>query len=176
MKITNEQVEALNQLASHVYEVASSKGFHDDDMEDPINSETAFQISSGHLEISHRWEKHRKSNLSHEELNKPIDINSCVSVKKMRSGIPRYTANLHGEVSELHEAFIEGNLENLCDKAEKMRSLGIRPLTCAEEEIADIIIRALDTAKMLNINVGEAVRAKSSYNETRDYRHGGKTA
>lgn len=88
----------------------------------------------------------------------------------------RYTANLHGEVSELWEAARGGKLDALCDKAEKMRDAGIKPLTCAEEELADIIIRALDTAAVLGIDIDRAVRLKHAFNETRPHRHGGKLA
>lgn len=88
----------------------------------------------------------------------------------------RYTTNLHREVSELWEAARAGELDALCDKAEKMRAAGIEPLTCAEEELADIIIRALDTAAVLGIDIDRAVRMKHAFNETRPHRHGGKLA
>lgn len=57
-----------------------------------------------------------------------------------------------------------------------MRAAGIDPLTCAEEELADVIIRALDTAGTLRIDIDRAVRIKHAYNETRPHRHGGKLA
>lgn len=85
---------------------------------------------------------------------------------------PKAIANLHGEASELFEAYRAQNLFNPCDKAEKMNF----PLTCAEEELADIVIRALDTAGRLKIDIGRAVRVKHAYNATRDHRHGGKLA
>jgi hypothetical protein len=44
-------------------------------------------------------------------------------------------ANLHGEVSELWEAYRRGMLDKPCDKKTA------EPLTCLEEELADIIIR-----------------------------------
>lgn len=81
-------------------------------------------------------------------------------------------ANLHGEVSELWEAFRKGTLNSPCDKASKMSE----PLTCAEEELADIIIRALDNAAQWGIDIERAVRIKHEYNVTRPYLHGGKLA
>ena len=51
--------------------------------------------------------------------------------------------NLHDEVSELHEAWRNNKLHELCDKSEEMKKHGIDPLTYLEEELADIIIRAL---------------------------------
>jgi NTP pyrophosphatase (non-canonical NTP hydrolase) len=88
--------------------------------------------------------------------------------------MPRYIANLHCELSELFEAYRKSELNKLCDKSEKMKELGLEPLTCAEEEVADIIIRILDTAKSLNVNIAKAVKNKHEYNKTRSYRHGGK--
>lgn len=77
-----------------------------------------------------------------------------------------YCANLHGEVSELWEAYRKGNLYNKCDKP--------IDLSCAAEELADIVIRALDAAVAMKINIGEAIAAKDAYNQTRSYMHGKK--
>lgn len=87
-----------------------------------------------------------------------------------------FTANQHGESSELWEAFRAGKLNQLCDKADKMRAAGLEPLTCAEEEIADVLIRALDNAEILGIDPAKAVATKHNYNLTRPALHGGKRA
>jgi hypothetical protein len=79
-----------------------------------------------------------------------------------------WVANLHGEVSEFWDAYRHGNLDELCDK-------GI-PLTCAEEELADIILRAFDVAVQKNIDIGRALRIKQFYNIDRPYMNGGKIA
>ena len=87
-----------------------------------------------------------------------------------------YTANQHGEASEFWEAFRKGTLDELCDKAEKMIAMGLPPLTCGEEEIADEIIRALDKAQAHGIDVAKSVGVKMAYNTGRPYLHGGKLA
>jgi NTP pyrophosphatase (non-canonical NTP hydrolase) len=79
-----------------------------------------------------------------------------------------FCSNLHGEVSELWEAWRKGNLYNPCDKP--------IDLCCAAEELADIIIRAMDTAVTLGIDIGEAIANKDAYNQTRPYKHGDKKA
>lgn len=77
-----------------------------------------------------------------------------------------FVANLHGEVSELWEAYRRDKLFEQCDKATS------EPLTCAEEEIADILIRTLDMAADLGVDVDKAVRVKLAYNLTRPHKHG----
>jgi NTP pyrophosphatase (non-canonical NTP hydrolase) len=84
-----------------------------------------------------------------------------------------YIANIHSEVSELWEAHRRHKLDAPCDKSETMHEQFGEILSSKEEEIADIIIRALDTAHAVGItNVGRAVRLKHLYNKTRAYRHG----
>jgi len=85
-------------------------------------------------------------------------------------------ANIHSEVSELWEAYRKNELNYACDKVEKMVELGLHPLTCASEEIADILIRTLDLAKAMDIDVDKAVQVKCEYNKTRPHRNGGKLA
>ena len=77
-------------------------------------------------------------------------------------------ANIHGEVSELWEAYRNSKLASPCDKP--------CGLTCAEEELADIVIRTMDLAVVMGISLGAAIKAKSDYNRTRPYRHGDKKA
>jgi NTP pyrophosphatase (non-canonical NTP hydrolase) len=81
---------------------------------------------------------------------------------------PSWCANLHGEVSELWEAYRAGKLNVLCDKPIQ--------LTCMEEELADIVIRVLDVARQKNIDMDRAVHLKHEYNQLRPYLHGGKKA
>lgn len=87
-----------------------------------------------------------------------------------------FVANQHSEASEFWEAFRAGKLRERCDKTERMQALGIPVITCAEEEIADQIIRLLDTADYFGVDVAKAVYAKMLYNRSRERLHGGKKA
>ena len=88
--------------------------------------------------------------------------------------VKRHTGTLHSEVTELFDAVQKGTLDELCDKTEKMLALGLPALTCAEEEYADIVIRALDQCRRLGIDIQRAIEAKHAYNRTREYKHGKK--
>lgn len=90
--------------------------------------------------------------------------------------VAKYLMNLHAEVSEAWEAYRAGKLFDPCDKAEKMKALGLRPLSCLEEEFADIVIRVMDDAAALGIDLESAIEVKHAYNATRAHRHGGKLA
>jgi NTP pyrophosphatase (non-canonical NTP hydrolase) len=88
--------------------------------------------------------------------------------------VERACNNLHDEVSELHTAWRSNQLRELCDKADKMREAGIEPMTCLEEELADVIIRCCDNAIRLGVDIEDAVIRKHRYNQTRPHRHGNK--
>lgn len=88
--------------------------------------------------------------------------------------LERACNNLHDEVSELHEAWRNNRLHALCDKSEGMKKAGLLPLTCIEEEFADIIIRVLDNCRKLGVDIQKAINMKHYFNMTREYRHGGK--
>ena len=104
------------------------------------------------------------------------EVSSSKGFKDKPVTVATMVANIHGEVSELWESYRADTLEMPCDKAEKMAAIGLPRLTSAEEEIADIIIRALDTAKDLNIDIARAVAAKHEFNKHRPHRNGGKRA
>ena len=117
---------------------------------------------------------------AHEVLNSIAHAVHAMATEKGFHDAPvpvgNQCANLHGEVSELWEAYRESRLNVECDKGDKMREASVPVLTCAEEELADIVIRALDTAVELRVDIGRAVVAKMAFNATRSHRHGGKVA
>ncbi len=90
-----------------------------------------------------------------------------------RSAAPReILANLMLVVSEIAEAAEEiraGNVQDIYkDVTGKPCGLPV--------ELADAVIRILDTATWLGIDVEAAMMTKHMYNKTRPYKHGGKKA
>lgn len=82
--------------------------------------------------------------------------------------------NLIAEAVELQTAWRNGELRAPCDKADKMLAMGLPPLTCIEEEYADIIIRALDQCRRLGVDITAAIAVKHEFNKSRPHKHGGK--
>jgi NTP pyrophosphatase (non-canonical NTP hydrolase) len=70
--------------------------------------------------------------------------------------IPTLLCLIHSEVSEALEGFRAGDRENVA------------------EELADVLIRVLDLAGGLGIDMDTEVRAKLKKNRQRGHRHGGK--
>ena len=70
--------------------------------------------------------------------------------------VPTVIALIHSEASEALEAFRHRDRENFA------------------EELADILIRVLDCAGGLGIDIDNEVRAKMEKNKGRGFKHGGK--
>jgi NTP pyrophosphatase (non-canonical NTP hydrolase) len=79
-------------------------------------------------------------------------------------------ALIHSELSEALEEWRnwKGNFYFKSDKPTKPEGVGA--------ELADVLIRLLDLAAALNVDLDHIVALKMEYNNTRGYRHGGKRA
>ncbi len=80
--------------------------------------------------------------------------------------IPESLCLIHSEVSEALEEYRNGKATSIRIENGKPEGMAI--------ELADIIIRVLDLAEWLKIDIATAIDVKHSYNQSRPYRHGGK--
>lgn len=83
--------------------------------------------------------------------------------------IPTKLALIHSEVSEALEEYREDRMKiwfHSVEENNKPEGFGI--------ELADTLIRILDLAEYLGIDMEECIGTKMRYNATRPYRHGGK--
>lgn len=84
--------------------------------------------------------------------------------------VPEMLALIHSEVSEAMEEYRKNE-----DWSSVKHAYGNKP-EGFWIEMADVIIRVLDLAERYGVSMAEMVAIKNDYNETRPYRHGGKTA
>lgn len=84
--------------------------------------------------------------------------------------VPVKLALIHSEVSEALEEYRNGDITGreiyYNSGSLKPEGFGI--------ELADIVIRVLDLAESLGIDMEECLELKMKYNESRPYKHGGK--
>jgi NTP pyrophosphatase (non-canonical NTP hydrolase) len=76
-------------------------------------------------------------------------------------------ALIHSEIAEATEA-VRNNKPAFYFEGQKPEGEAV--------ELADAIIRILDTAYHMGWDIEEIIKAKMAYNRTRPYKHGGKLA
>lgn len=81
-------------------------------------------------------------------------------------GVGDDIALLHTEVSEAYEAYRQHGTEPYTDVKGKPDDFG--------SELADVLIRLLDTCQRTGIDLEAEYERKMTFNRSRTYRHGGK--
>ena len=85
--------------------------------------------------------------------------------------LPETIALIHSEASEALEEFRGDRMEVWYSESKtgpKPEGFGV--------ELADVVIRCMDTAESLGIDLHAMMRLKANYNRRRPYRHGNKRA
>jgi NTP pyrophosphatase (non-canonical NTP hydrolase) len=94
---------------------------------------------------------------------------NIVAGKVIPRSIGDQFANFHSEISEAWELYRDGKpMDHVWLEEGKPEGIGV--------ELADCIIRILDTCEEYKIDIAYCLKLKMKYNETRPYRHGGKLA
>lgn len=95
------------------------------------------------------------------------DVNKTHGWHDKQVPIPEAISLMHSELSEALEEYRKN--ASIPEYEENGKPEGYLI------EIADLVIRAFDHCDRLGFNLGEAIVKKVKYNDTRPYRHGGKT-
>jgi len=85
-------------------------------------------------------------------------------------------ANLHSEISEAWEEIRNGKQPNEIWYSEDNVLCYQKKPEGFPIELADLAIRLLHICEYIGVDLEEMIAFKMKYNETRSYRHGGKTA
>ena len=86
--------------------------------------------------------------------------------------VPVKLVMIHSEVSEALEEY--RNTPPECEISDLYYSVDSDKPEGFGIELADIVIRVLDLAEMLGMDLTDLILTKMEYNESRPYRHGGK--
>lgn len=86
-----------------------------------------------------------------------------------KPSVPERLCLIHSEVSEALEDYRDDKMQ----MAYQDVGYGNKPIGFPSE-LADVLIRIVDLAAHLNIDLDEAVRIKMEFNKTRPHKHGRK--
>ena len=130
---------------------------------DPFDPETRAILNSGERRVTRRtilgWQRH---------------VYAISKSKGWHSGPPNIWKFLGNLMAEAAEAWEEARKPDFDPKRKYYRADG-KPEGLGPE-LADQVIRAMDTAETYGIDLEAEIFEKSAFNETRPERHGGKRA
>jgi NTP pyrophosphatase (non-canonical NTP hydrolase) len=162
----------IRSMQKAVHALAKEKGWHSSPDMDKVVNDFAFKIDQYVTD---------EIGGSCDQSSEPSDL-AVELVREMlacrftspEDKIPQMFINIMGEVSEAWEEYRANRKGNETyyetDKNGNQKPLGI------PTELADVVIRVMDTCEVLGIDLQSAIEEKHKYNSTRAYRHGGKKA
>jgi len=139
---------ALEEMRQYVDKVNHENGWHDDDR--PFSGDIALL----HSEVSEAYEAYRDHGF-HERVRYATEVDLDDGNVRMETG---YSIVTRGDLNDYN-----WRTAGRIGKPEGVPS-----------ELADILVRLIDTASRYSIDLAEEFMRKMRYNETRGYKHGGK--
>ncbi len=162
----------IRTMQKAVHELAKEKGWHSSPNMDDIVNDFARKIDQ-YVDDSIGGSCDPDEEPSERAVKLAREILAC-RFTSPEDKIPQMLINIMGEVSEAWEEFRANRKGNETyyetDKNGNQKPLGI------PTEIADVVIRCMDTAEALGFDLMDAMIEKHNYNATRAHRHGGKRA
>lgn len=159
----------VRDLVQESYGTAKDKGWHDEDDQPP--SLAMMRIAAEGLYQAARCqfiEAYRRGERGDDVLRgvDPMGTVATLDAKQVRT--IAWLALVSTEVAEAIDDVRHGRWQTTTNEKGKPEGLG--------SELADVIIRACDTAGAMGIDMEAELRAKLAFNRTRSHRHGGKIA
>lgn len=158
----------IREMQKAVYQLAKDKGWHSSSDMERVVDDYASKI----LEVfDHRFDPGAGPT---DEVCSIIEKILVCRFMSPEEKIPQMFINIMGEVSEAWEEYranrkaTETYYET--DKQGNQKPMGI------PTELADVVIRVMDTCEALGIDLQAAIEEKHAYNATRSFRHGNKRA
>ncbi len=166
--------DAIDFVQTQMYRVADEHGWHQEPKKTVVEqialwhsecSEALEEVRSGRaLNMTWfdvHWDKINETPITEIESNGIFDV-----LQKLN--------NINASIANPEAGYGEEDIPAE-QEMEKLVSLGLAKPEGYGIEAADVVIRIMDSLEEQNISLGHMIRLKNMYNETRSYRHGGKT-
>jgi hypothetical protein len=160
----------LNRYAASIHTTAVGKGWWSDDEGNPKERLLEEMLINVHSEVTEAWADYVRGIDAHtymieQQPHRPENPEADTALRTLQHWANAAQTEHDGEIKPLPIGVMQTLVRH-----------GIAKPTGVDAELADVLIRVLDIMYSRGVNIDMLVREKMAYNETREYRHGGKRA